>query len=348
MENAPPGPTPAPRPAPAPWAPADPATGPAPGPPAGPTDPPWAAPAPGAAPGPATEAVRPEWAGIDRMATLDLLRLMNAEDRTVAATVAGQLPAIAAVVDAVAARMGRGGRLVYVGAGTAGRLGVLDASECPPTFGTAPGQIVGLIAGGQPALLSAVEGAEDRADLAVADLAALALTPADTVVGVSASGRTPYTVAAVRQARGAGALTVGLACTRGSALVAAAELGVETEVGPEVVAGSTRLKAGTAQKLVLNLLSTAVMVRLGKTYGNLMVDVRVGNEKLRGRAHRIVAQATGADEATVRAALSATGGRAKDAVLVILAGVDAPTAARLLAASDGRLREALESLPPRA
>ncbi|MFI6848227.1 N-acetylmuramic acid 6-phosphate etherase [Kitasatospora sp. NBC_00085] len=297
---------------------------------------------------PVTEAVRPEWAGIDRMATLDLLRLMNAEDRTVAEAVSGRLPDIAAVVDAVAARMGRGGRLLYAGAGTAGRLGVLDASECPPTFGTAPGQVVGLIAGGPPALVGAVEGAEDRTDLAVADLEALAPTPADSLVGISASGRTPYTVAAVQRARTAGALTVGLACARGSALVAAAELGIEIEVGPEVVAGSTRLKAGTAQKLVLNLISTAVMVRLGKTYGNLMVDVRVGNEKLRDRAHRIVAGATGADEATVRAALAATGGRAKDAVLVVLAGVDAPTAGRLLAASGGRLREALESLPPGA
>ncbi|MFD0273148.1 N-acetylmuramic acid 6-phosphate etherase [Kitasatospora sp. NPDC127111] len=288
--------------------------------------------------------MRAEWAGIDRLPTLDLLRLMNAEDRTVAEVVGGRLAAIAVVVDAVAERMERGGRLVYAGAGTAGRLGVLDASECPPTFATAPGQVVALIAGGPPALVSAVEGAEDRSELAVADLAALALTPADSVVGVSASGRTPYTVAAVRQARAAGALTVGLACARGSALVAAAELGIEVEVGAEVVAGSTRLKAGTAQKLVLNLISTAVMVRLGKTYGNLMVDVRAGNEKLRARARRIVAEATGADEVTVRSALAATGGRAKDAILVVLAGVDAPTAERLLAASAGRLREALESV----
>ncbi|WP_406209038.1 N-acetylmuramic acid 6-phosphate etherase [Kitasatospora sp. NBC_01560] len=298
--------------------------------------------------GAATEAVRPEWAELDLLPTLDLLRLMNAEDRTVAEAVAGRLREIAAVVDAVAARMGRGGRLVHVGAGTAGRLGVLDAGECPPTFGTAPGQVVGLIAGGPAALAGAVEGAEDRPELAATDLAALVLTPQDTVMGISASGRTPYTVAAVRQARAAGALTVGLACTRGSALVAAAELGIEVETGPEVVAGSTRLKAGTAQKLVLNLLSTAVMVRLGRTYGNLMVDVRAGNEKLRDRAHRIVVQATGADPDTVRDALAATGGRAKDAILVILAEVDAPAADRLLAASGGRLREALDSARPQA
>ncbi|WP_037780363.1 N-acetylmuramic acid 6-phosphate etherase [Kitasatospora purpeofusca] len=291
---------------------------------------------------PATETARPEWAGIDRLGTAELLRLLNAEDGTVAGAVARELPRIAVVVDAVAARMARGGRLVYAGAGTAGRLGVLDASECPPTFGTDPGQVVGLIAGGPAALVRAVEGAEDRPELAAADLAALALTPEDTVVGVSASGRTPYTVAAVRHARRAGALGVGLAGAAESPLVAAAELGIEVETGPEVLAGSTRLKAGTAQKLVLNLISTAVMVRLGRTYGNLMVDVRAGNAKLRERARRIVVDITGADEETARRALAATGGEAKAAVLVVLAGVDAQAAARLLAAADGRLREALE------
>ncbi|WBP90689.1 N-acetylmuramic acid 6-phosphate etherase [Kitasatospora cathayae] len=291
---------------------------------------------------PPTETVRADWAGIDRLPTVDLLRLMNAEDRTVPAAVAGELARIAAVVDAVAARMARGGRLVYAGAGTAGRLGVLDAAECPPTFGTDPALVVGLVAGGRTAVTEAVEGAEDRTDLAEADVAALGLTPADTLVGVSASGRTPYPLAAVRAARAAGALTVGLACNRGSALVAAAELGIEVEVGPEVLAGSTRLKAGTAQKLVLNLLSTAVMVRLGRTYGNLMVDLRATNTKLRDRARRIVAEATGADEDAVRRALTATDGRTKDAILVLLADVDAPTAARLLSASAGRLRDALE------
>ncbi|MFJ8431559.1 N-acetylmuramic acid 6-phosphate etherase [Kitasatospora sp. NPDC094019] len=291
---------------------------------------------------PVSEAVRPEWAGIDRLGTPELLRLLNAEDGTVAGAVARELPRIAVVVDAVVARMARGGRLVYAGAGTAGRLGVLDASECPPTFGTDPGRVVGVIAGGPAALVRAVEGAEDRPELAAADLAALALTPEDTVVGVSASGRTPYTVAAVRVARRAGALGVGLAGAAGSPLVAAAELGIVVETGPEVLAGSTRLKAGTAQKLVLNLLSTAVMVRLGRTYGNLMVDVRAGNAKLRERARRIVVDITGADEETARRALAATGGEAKAAVLVVLAGVDAPAAARLLAAAGGHLREALE------
>ncbi|MFF0413929.1 N-acetylmuramic acid 6-phosphate etherase [Kitasatospora sp. NPDC004745] len=295
---------------------------------------------------PPTETIRADWAGIDRLPTVDLLHLMNTEDRTVPAAVAGELDRIAAVVDAAAARMADGGRLVYAGAGSAGRLGVLDAAECPPTFGTEPALVVGLVAGGPAAVTAAVEGAEDRPELAEADLAGLGLTPADTVVGVSASGRTPYAVAAVRTARAAGALTVGLACNRGSALVAAAELGIEVEVGPEVLAGSTRLKAGTAQKLVLNMLSTAVMVRLGRTYGNLMVDVRATNAKLRERAHRIVTEATGADEAAVRRALAATGGRAKDAILVLLADVDAPTAARRLTASGGRLREALHAHRP--
>ncbi|MFF2073782.1 N-acetylmuramic acid 6-phosphate etherase [Kitasatospora sp. NPDC058162] len=291
---------------------------------------------------PPTETVRPEWADIDRLPTADLLRLMNAEDRTVPAAVAGQLPRIAAVVDAAAARMARGGRLVYAGAGTAGRLGVLDAAECPPTFGTDPGLVTGLIAGGRNAVTEAAEGAEDRTDLAEADVAALGPTPADTLVGISASGRTPYALAAVRAARAAGALTVGLACNRGSALVAAAELGIEVEVGPEVLAGSTRLKAGTAQKLVLNMVSTAVMIRLGRTYGNLMVDLRATNAKLRERARRIVAEATGADARTVDHALTAADGRTKDAILLLLADLDAPAAARLLTASGGRLREALQ------
>ncbi|MFI5964988.1 N-acetylmuramic acid 6-phosphate etherase [Streptomyces asoensis] len=288
-----------------------------------------------------TEAFRPELADVDRLPTLGIARLMNGEDTAVPAAVGARLPQIAAVVDAVAARMARGGRLVYAGAGTAGRLGVLDASECPPTFATAPGQVVGLIAGGPAAMVTSVEGAEDSEDLAEADLAALALTPDDTVIGVSASGRTPYAVGAVRYARARGALTVGLACNAGSALAAAAEHGIEVVVGPELLTGSTRLKAGTAQKLVLNMISTITMIRLGKTYGNLMVDVRATNEKLRARAHRIVALATGADDEDIEAALTATGGEVKNAVLVLLAGVDGPAAARLLEESGGHLRAAL-------
>ncbi|MFD4787787.1 N-acetylmuramic acid 6-phosphate etherase [Streptomyces sp. NPDC058459] len=288
-----------------------------------------------------TEAFRPELAGIDLLPTLEIARLMNGEDSGVPAAVAARLPEIAAAVDAIAARMERGGRLVYAGAGTAGRLGVLDASECPPTFNTAPGQVVGLIAGGPGALVNSVEGAEDSPGLARADLDALKLTPRDSVVGVSASGRTPYAIGAVEHARAAGALTVGLSCNAGSALTAAAEHGIEVVTGPELLTGSTRLKAGTAQKLVLNMLSTITMIRLGKTYGNLMVDVRASNAKLRTRSRRIVAQATGAEDAEIERALTEADGEVKTAVLIILAGVDGPTATRLLAESDGRLRTAL-------
>jgi N-acetylmuramic acid 6-phosphate etherase len=289
-----------------------------------------------------TEAFRPELADVDRLPTLDIARLMNGEDATVAGAVAERLSEIAAVIDAVADRMARGGRLVYAGAGTAGRLGVLDASECPPTFNTGPGQVVGLIAGGPDAMVTSVEGAEDSRELAEADLAALALTADDTVVGVSASGRTPYAVGAVAYARARGALTVGVACNPGSALGAAADHAVEVVVGPELLTGSTRLKAGTAQKLVLNMLSTITMIRLGKTYGNLMVDVRASNEKLRARSHRIVALATGAQDDAVERALAATDGEVKHAILVLLADVDGAAAARLLEESGGHLRTALE------
>ncbi|NNN38106.1 N-acetylmuramic acid 6-phosphate etherase [Streptomyces sp. S3(2020)] len=288
-----------------------------------------------------TEAFRPELAEIDRLPTLDIARLMNAEDATVAAAVAAGLPVIAAAIEDIAARMSRGGRLVYAGAGTAGRLGVLDASECPPTFNTDPAQVVGLIAGGPEAMVTSVEGAEDSRELAEADLDALELRASDTVVGVSASGRTPYAIGAVEHARARGALTIGLSCNAHSALAAAADHGIEIVVGPELLTGSTRLKAGTAQKLVLNMLSTITMIRLGKTYGNLMVDVRASNEKLRARSHRIVALATGAADEEIERALAATDGEVKSAVLTLLADVDGPTATRLLEESGGHLRAAL-------
>ncbi|WP_267242658.1 N-acetylmuramic acid 6-phosphate etherase [Streptomyces sp. PR69] len=290
-----------------------------------------------------TEAFRPELAEIDRLPTLDIARVMNGEDRSVPAAVAAELPRIAAAIDAIAERMARGGRLVYAGAGTPGRLGVLDASECPPTFNTGPGQVVGLVAGGREALVTAVEGAEDSKELAAGDLDALDLTADDTVVGVSASGRTPYAVGAVEHARGRGALTVGLSCNANSALGAAAEHAIEVVTGPELLTGSTRLKAGTAQKLVLNMLSTITMIRLGKTYGNLMVDVRASNEKLRARSHRIVALATGAPDDEIEAALSAADGEVKQAILTILAEVDAATAGELLARYGGHLRAALRA-----
>ncbi|MFD0148566.1 N-acetylmuramic acid 6-phosphate etherase [Streptomyces sp. NPDC055721] len=289
-----------------------------------------------------TEAFRPELAEIDQLPTLDIARTMNGEDQTVPAAVARQLPAIAAAIDATAERMARGGRLIYMGAGTAGRLGVLDASECPPTFNTDPSRVVGLIAGGPSAMVKAVEGAEDSKELAVEDLTALGLTADDTVVGISASGRTPYAIGAVEHARTLGALTIGLSCNADSAL-AAAEHGIEVVPGPELLTGSTRLKAGTAQKLVLNMISTITMIRLGKTYGNLMVDVRASNEKLQARSRRIVALATGAPDEQIETALTAADGEVKNAILMILADIDAPTAARRLTVSQGHLRAALHA-----
>ncbi|MER5891577.1 N-acetylmuramic acid 6-phosphate etherase [Streptomyces sp. NPDC001876] len=291
-----------------------------------------------------TEAFRPELADIDQLPTQDIARIMNGEDSTVPAAVADKLPQISAAIDATAERMARGGRLIYAGAGTAGRLGVLDASECPPTFNTDPSEVVGLIAGGPSAMVKAVEGAEDSKELAAADLDGLGLTADDTVVGISASGRTPYAIGAVEHARAKGALTIGLSCNADSGLAAAAEHGLEIVVGPELLTGSTRLKAGTAQKLVLNMLSTITMIRLGKTYGNLMVDVRASNEKLRARSRRIVSLATGASDQEIEAALAATDGEVKNAILTILGEVDGPTAATLLADSHGHLRAALAAV----
>ncbi|MER8154928.1 N-acetylmuramic acid 6-phosphate etherase [Streptomyces sp. NPDC094472] len=290
-----------------------------------------------------TEAFRPELAEIDRLDTLEIARIMNAEDAGVPAAVALQLPRIASAIDAITARMSRGGRLLYTGAGTAGRLGVLDASECPPTFNTRPEQVVGVIAGGPDAVVTSVEGAEDSAELAARDLDQLGIGPDDTVVGVSASGRTPYAVGAVEHGRRLGALTVGLSCNADSALAAAADHGIEVVVGPELLTGSTRLKAGTAQKLVLNMISTITMIRLGKTFGNLMVDVRASNDKLRARSRRIVFLATGASDQRIESALAATDGEVKNAILTILGGVDAPTAEKLLAEAHGHLRAALDA-----
>jgi N-acetylmuramic acid 6-phosphate etherase len=291
-----------------------------------------------------TEAFRSELSEIDRLPTLEIARIMQGEDATVPGAVAEQLPQIAAAIDATAERMARGGRLIYAGAGTAGRMGVLDASECPPTFNTDPSDVLGLIAGGPGAMSRSVEGAEDSKELASADLDALQLTSDDTVVGISASGRTPYAVGAVEHARGThGALTVGFSCNAGSPLGDAADLRIEVVVGPELLTGSTRLKAGTAQKLVLNMLSTITMIRLGKTYGNLMVDLRASNEKLRARSRRIVSLATGAPDETIEAALTQADDEVKNAILIILGGVDGRTAARLLDDADGHLRAALRA-----
>jgi len=288
-----------------------------------------------------TERVDPRYARIDRASVADLARLMNEADRSVPDAVASAMDQIVPAIEAVADRLARGGRLIYVGAGTAGRIGVLDASECPPTFGTSPDLVLGVIAGGPAAILAAQEGAED--DLAAGARIAedLHIDALDAVVGIAASGRTPYVIGALRAARARGAATIALSCNLRTPLSDEAELPIEVPVGPEVLAGSTRLKAGTAQKLVLNMISTIAMVRLGKTWGNLMVDLRATNAKLRERAIRITQAVTGADRATAEAALLASGWEVKPAVLIIERGVDLAEARRRLA-RNGRLREALE------
>jgi N-acetylmuramic acid 6-phosphate etherase len=289
-----------------------------------------------------TETADPRFAGIDTMSVGELAATMNAADATVPAAVAEALPRITEAIEATAERVRAGGRLVYVGAGTPGRLGVLDASECPPTFGTPPEQVFAIIAGGESAIVSPCEGAEDDEEAGAAAVDAAGVGPLDTVVGIASSGRTPYVVAAVRRARELGALTVGLSCNAGTPLSAAAAHAVEVLVGPEVVSGSTRLKAGTAQKLVLNMFSTIVMVRLGKTYGNLMVDVKATNGKLRERAVRIVRTITGAGREEALAVLDANGFNVKQAVVAARFGLAPRDAAARLAGAGGRLRAALE------
>jgi len=286
-----------------------------------------------------TEGHDPRFDTIDEMSTTELAAVMNDADASVPLAVRSALPAIVAAIDGIIDRMGGGGRLIYVGAGTSGRIGVLDASECPPTFGTRPDQVVGIIAGGPDAIVTPAEGAEDDADAGVAAMIDASVGAADAVVGIASSGRTPYVVAALRTARDRGALTVGLSCNTNAVLSSVADHPIEVLVGPEVVAGSTRLKAGTAQKLVLNMISTITMVRLGKTYGNLMVDLRPTNAKLRERAAGIVAEIAGAGRDEARAALDQTGFHVPVAVLVAQLGI---SPARLHAAG-GRLKQALEA-----
>jgi N-acetylmuramic acid 6-phosphate etherase len=289
-----------------------------------------------------TEAADDRFADIDRLPTLDVATLMNEADRAVPVAVQAALPAIAAAVDAIARRMADGGRLIYLGAGTSGRLGVLDASECGPTFGTRPDEVLAVMAGGIEAFVTPVEGAEDDTAAGAAAVDDLGVSTDDVVVGIASSGRTPYVLAAVERARAAGALTVGLSCNSATALSAAVDHAIEVPVGPELIAGSTRLKAGTAQKLVLNMLSTLTMVRLGKTFGNLMVDLRPTNGKLRVRAAGIVAGIAGVPTDAANEALESTGYDVKVAVLVARLGVTPHEAVRRLAAHHGRLRDALE------
>lgn len=288
-----------------------------------------------------TEAVNPATAAIDSLDARGIVRVMAAEDALVAAAVAAEGEAIARAIEEIAARLRSGGRLVYLGAGTSGRLGVLDASECPPTFSTPPELVVGLIAGGPAALTRAIEGAEDNPELAVADLDGIAFGPADVLVGIATSGRTPYVLGGVAHARQRGGFTVGIACSPDSQLAAAVDVAIVTVVGPEVIAGSTRLKAGTATKLVLNMLSTGAMIRLGKTYGNLMVDLRATNSKLLDRSRRIAARLTGLDDAAAAALLACHDGELKTAIVAARRGVPTAEARRLLAEAGGQLRGAI-------
>lgn len=288
-----------------------------------------------------TEARNPLTENIDQVSTLEMLRIINSEDQKVALAVEKELPNIAKAVDLIGACLQDGGRLIYMGCGTSGRLGILDAVECPPTYSTAPEQVVGLIAGGYNAIFKAVEGAEDNLQLGEEDLKNLNLAPVDVVVGLAASGRTPYVLGGMAYARSIGAKVVGVSCCPDSEIARSADIAITPTPGPEVVTGSTRMKSGTAQKMVCNMLSTGAMIRLGKVYGNLMVDVKPSNEKLIRRCVTIVCAATECDEATAVAALEACEYRPKTAIVMVLMGVDAREAKALLHQADGRVAKVL-------
>ena len=288
-----------------------------------------------------TESRNPASADIDSLPALDMLRVINREDQTVALAVEKTLPQVAQVVDAVAQAFRLGGRLIYIGAGTSGRLGILDASECPPTFGTPAEQVVGLIAGGHKAILKAVENAEDNRELAVSDLKALNFSEKDVLVGIAASGRTPYVLGGMEYALSLGATVAAVSCNPDSEMSRLAGIAITPVVGPEVITGSSRMKAGTAQKLILNMVTTGAMIRSGKVYGNLMADVEATNAKLVERQKRIVMAATECDRATAEQALAACDGHCKTAIVMILAQLSAGDAKALLAQHQGFIRDAL-------
>jgi N-acetylmuramic acid 6-phosphate etherase len=290
-----------------------------------------------------TESRNPRSESIDTLSPVEIVRLMNAEDAYVVEAVRAEAEPIAQAIEWAADRLRRGGRLVYVGAGTSGRLGVLDAAECPPTFSTSPEMVVGLIAGGPAALTRAVEGAEDDPDRGAADIAAIGVNDHDLVVGIATSGRTPYVLGAVREARRRGAATIGLSCNRPSLLGAEVDLEIAPLVGAEVISGSTRLKAGTATKMILNMISTGAMVRIGKTLGNRMVDLQPTNEKLRIRSRRILRELAGVDDARAEEILQACAGRLKRALVVALAGVDPAAARALLETQGGQVGAAIKA-----
>ena len=289
-----------------------------------------------------TEQVDEKFALLDVMTVGELLQVMNESDTEVPKAITQVLPTIKIVIDGVVDRMLQGGRLIYMGAGTSGRLGVLDAAELGPTFSVAPTEVIAFIAGGDVALRQAVEAAEDNSELSVAELKKINLTAQDIVIGIAASGRTPYVISALKYANEIGALSVGLTSNPGSEITKVAQHAIAVDTGPELLAGSTRLKSGTAQKLVLNMISTITMIRLGKTFGNLMVDLQITNEKLMDRAVRIIQNATGADRISALSALEESGHRVKVAILMILLHVDATEAEVRLKTASNHIRQALD------
>lgn len=289
-----------------------------------------------------SESRNPQTMDLDALSSLEMVERFNEQDALVAQAVKATLPAVAQAVEAAAGALKAGGRIIYMGAGTSGRLGVLDASECPPTFGVPHGLVVGLIAGGPGALLKAVEGAEDNPQLGADDLKSLQLTAQDLVVGLAASGRTPYVIGGLQYARAVGCKTVAVSCNPDSPIAREADIAISPVVGPEALTGSTRLKSGTAQKLVLNMISTGAMVKFGKVYQNLMVDMKATNVKLVDRACRMVMEATGVTREEAQAVLEQTGYEVKPAILMVLTGLDAQAAQERLAAHGGFLRAALQ------
>ena len=295
-----------------------------------------------------SEARNPETLQIDLMSTTQILSAMNSEDARVAEAVRKVLPEIAAAVDCIVEAFKAGGRLVYMGAGTSGRLGVLDASECPPTFGVPEGMVIGLIAGGDRALRHPIEGAEDSREEGRADLERIDVSAKDVVVGIAVSGRTPYVIGGLDYAKSVGAVTAALSCNPDSAIARMADIAISPLVGPEALTGSTRLKSGTAQKLVLNMLTTASMIRIGKSYENLMVDLSVSNEKLAARATRILVEVTGCSTEKAEEYLAASNNNVKLAILMALTGMNATEAESALHEADGFLRRAAARHQPRA
>ena len=289
-----------------------------------------------------TEQRNPNSMHVDSLSALEIVQLMNEEDKQVPLAIEKCLPQIAQAVECIVAAFQQGGRLVYIGAGTSGRLGVLDASECPPTFGVSPEMVKGIIAGGERALRHPIEGAEDSKEQAVVDLQTIQFSSKDVLVGIAASGRTPYVIGALKYAKRLGSVTVSIASNPNSAMANIVDIAIDTVVGPEVLTGSSRLKSGTAQKLVLNMLTTASMILMGKCYQNLMVDVQASNEKLKARAIRIVMQATDCDKALAEETLKQADQNVKLAIMMILSGLDRAQAETLLEKHQGKLQLALK------